>query len=70
MTKSILTILAPSLFSLSSIGQITQTIAINKIDSIVTAYMTTNKMVGVSIGIVKDGKIYLTKVTAQPKSTK
>ncbi len=61
MTKSILTILAPSLFFLSSIGQITQTIAINKIDSIVTAYMTTNKMVGVSIGIVKDGKIYLTK---------
>ncbi len=31
------------------------------IDSLVTSYMLTNKMVGVSIGIVKDGKIYLTK---------
>lgn len=32
-----------------------------KIDSIVTNYLTANNMVGVSIGIVKDGKIYLTK---------
>lgn len=34
---------------------------IDRIDSIVTRYLTENKMVGVSIGIVKDGKIYLTK---------
>ena len=61
MTKSILTILALTLLSLSAIAQISQTLAVNKIDSIVTAYITINKMVGVSIGIVKDGKIYLTK---------
>jgi CubicO group peptidase (beta-lactamase class C family) len=59
--KFILTILALVFLSLSSIGQISQTSAIIKIDSIVNDYMTTNKMVGVSIGIVKDGKIYLTK---------
>lgn len=34
---------------------------LDRIDSIVTHYLTENKMVGVSIGIVKDGKIYLTK---------
>ncbi|MBK7338096.1 MAG: beta-lactamase family protein [Saprospirales bacterium] len=59
--KSILTILALLGLSLSSIGQTSQTNAIDQIDSIITAYMTTYKMVGVSIGIVKDGKIYLTK---------
>ncbi len=47
--------------SLSSIGQTSQTNAISKIDSIVSACMTTNNMVGISIGIVKDGKTYLTK---------
>lgn len=59
--KSMLTILALLFLSLYSIGQISQTSVTNKIDSIVTGYMATNKMVGVSIGIVKDGKIYLTK---------
>lgn len=58
---SILTILALLVLSLSSIGQISYTNAINKSDSIVTAYMKANKMVGVSIGIVKNGKIYLVK---------
>lgn len=59
--KSILTVLALLVLSLSSTGQISQTNAINKIDSIVRTYLTANKIVGVSIGIVKDGKIYLTK---------
>lgn len=59
--KFILTISTLVFLSFSSIGQISQTSAIHKIDSIVTGYMTANKMVGVSIGIVKDGKIYLTK---------
>lgn len=34
---------------------------IEKIDSIVSHYLMSNDMVGVSVGIVKDGKIYLTK---------
>lgn len=49
---------------LSSSCAITQTPPANiveKIDSIVTAYMTAHKMVGVSIGIVKEGTIYLAK---------
>lgn len=58
---SILIVLALLVRPFSSIGQISQANAINKIDSIVTAYMTANKMIGVSIGIVKDGKVYLTK---------
>src|SRR5574343_1318549 len=59
--KFILTNLALILLPLFSIGQILQTSPITKIDSIVNAYMTTNQMIGVSIGIVKDGKVYLTK---------
>lgn len=44
------------------VSEIAQQTAIEeKIDSIVTAYLTANQMVGVSIGIVKEGKIYLTK---------
>lgn len=59
--RSILIVLVLFVMSLSSTGQTSQTNLISKIDSIVTAYMTTNKIVGISIGIVKDGKIYLTK---------
>ena len=44
------------------VSEIAQQKAIEeKIDSIVTAYLTANQMVGVSIGIVKEGQIYLTK---------
>lgn len=39
----------------------TQTSDVEKIDSIVSNYVRENKLVGVSIGIVKDGKIYLSK---------
>lgn len=70
--KSILTILAPILLSFSSIGQTLQTSPISKIDSIVNGYMTTNQMIGVSIGIVKDSKVYLAKGygTAEIEKTK
>lgn len=61
ITQTILIVLALLALSPASIGQISHTNNINKIDSIITAYMIANKMVGVSIGIVKDGKIYLTK---------
>lgn len=61
IAKLILIVLAYLSVSISSIGQISQANIVNKIDSIITAYMTANKMIGVSIGIVKDGKIYLTK---------
>lgn len=66
MTKSIETLIILLTICLSSRGQQTfvasnQTTEIEKIDSIVSDYLTENKMVGVSIGIVKDGKIYLAK---------
>lgn len=66
MTKSIETLIILLTICLSSRGQQTfvasnQTTEIEKIDSIVSNYLTENKMVGVSIGIVKDGKIYLAK---------
>ncbi len=38
-----------------------ETSDLGRIDSIVTNYLTAHKMVGVSIGIVKDREIYLTK---------
>lgn len=59
--KSIPVVLTFLFLSFCSIAQTLHQDAINKIDSIVTACMTANKMVGVSIGIVKDGKIYLAK---------
>ncbi|MEO7175776.1 MAG: serine hydrolase domain-containing protein [Saprospiraceae bacterium] len=52
------------LMLISAIGQFSQAQTdntIRNIDSIVTTYMSDNKMVGVSIGIVKEGKIYLAK---------
>lgn len=33
----------------------------DKVDSLISSYMTANKMVGVSVGVVKDGSIYFTK---------
>ena len=59
--KSTLLTLALLLLSLFAGGQIPKTSAIHKIDSIISEYMMNNKMVGVSIGIVKDQKVYLTK---------
>ncbi len=56
-----LLILAFLFLALSAIGQISDTSVVNKIDSIVIGYMATNKMIGVSIGIVKDDKVYLSK---------
>lgn len=59
--KYILTFLAISLLSFSAKGQSTPASLETRIDSIVTRYMIMNRMVGVSIGIVMDGKILLTK---------
>jgi CubicO group peptidase (beta-lactamase class C family) len=61
ISKSMLLKIVFLFCSFNSVGQILQPNAIQRIDSIVTNYMTTNKMVGLSIGIVKDGKICLTK---------
>jgi CubicO group peptidase (beta-lactamase class C family) len=68
MTKNILTltILLTSVLCLSGQSHKTvplskQTSDLDRIESIVNNYLTENKLVGVSIGIVKDGKIYLTK---------
>lgn len=46
---------------LNSLGQNRDSVLLNKIDSIVTMYMTTNDIVGISIGIVKSDKIYYIK---------
>lgn len=59
--RFILTILTLILLPFYSIGQSRQASTITKIDSIVSGYMTTHQMIGVSIGIVKDGKVYMTK---------
>lgn len=68
MTKPILTstillisVLCWSLQSNKPTPLSKETSDLDRIDSIVTHYLTENKMVGVSLGIVKDGKIYLTK---------
>ena len=68
MNKSILILLMLMTDVLSLFSQDRQAVIDMKyaadekhIDSIVTTYLTANRMVGVSIGIVKDGKIYLTK---------
>lgn len=61
ISKPILIVIAFLTVSICSFGQISHTSTVHKIDSIVTAYMASNKMVGVSIGIVRDGKIYLAK---------
>ena len=49
------------IFTLNSLGQERDSILRDKIDSIVTMYMATNDIVGISIGIVKNNKIYYTK---------
>lgn len=56
-----LTISAFVLLPLYSTGQILEKRTGAKIDSIVNSYMINNQMIGVSIGIVKNGKVYLTK---------
>ena len=68
MTKFILilTILLASVLCLSLQSHKTAPLSkqksdLDRIDSIMNNYFTENKLVGVSIGIVKDGKIYLTK---------
>jgi len=49
------------LFFLKSFGQRSDSILRKKIDSVVTMYMAANDVVGISIGIVKNNKIYYTK---------
>lgn len=61
MPKILQLVVALVLFSSPAIGQTPPANVTEKIDSIVTAYMTAHKMVGVSIGIVKEGTIYLAK---------
>lgn len=60
-SKYAVTILAFLFLSIPSFGQTVQLSEIHKIDSIVDSYLTTNKIVGLSVGIVKDGKVYFTK---------
>lgn len=49
------------LLVLNASGQKSDPSLLNKIDSIVTMYMAANDIVGISIGIVKNNKIYYTK---------
>lgn len=59
--RVLLTIMLLPTFSFYTNGQGPSAGLAGKIDSIVTSYMNTNKIVGISIGIVQDGAIYLTK---------
>jgi CubicO group peptidase (beta-lactamase class C family) len=59
--KYILTIFTFHICCLTTIGQTIQASKTHKIDSIINGYLMTNKMVGVSIGIVKNGEIIFIK---------
>jgi len=64
MTEKLKFILAIFTFwfcSIPSFGQTNQTQEAHKIDSIVNGYLISNKIVGLSIGIVKNGQLFYSK---------